>query len=89
MKARLTISLAIFASLLLASSLVLADEPKSRPDGSTDLKAKVAKLIKQLDDNDSTKRVRRSKPPTLKETFSPGSARSKIKQFRSAKLSRN
>jgi hypothetical protein len=57
MKTRLTISLAIFASLLLASSLVPADEPKSRPDGSTDLKAKVAKLIKQLDDNDSTKRT--------------------------------
>ncbi|HEV2949330.1 MAG TPA: hypothetical protein VGX70_18290 [Gemmataceae bacterium] len=57
MKARLTISLAIFASLLLASSLVPADEPKSRPDGSTDLKAKVAKLIKQLDDNDSAKRT--------------------------------
>src|SRR5260370_6770361 len=54
MRARLTISLFFFGSLLSASSAVPADEPKDRP---ADLKAKVAKLIKQLDDRDSAKRT--------------------------------
>src|SRR5260370_15501584 len=49
MRARLTISLFFFGSILLATSAVPADEPKDRP---ADLKASVAKLIKQLDDRD-------------------------------------
>jgi hypothetical protein len=47
-----TFILALF--ILFASSTLPADEPKS---DSADLKAKVAKLIKQLDDNDPTKRT--------------------------------
>ena len=54
MRARLTISLFFFGSLLSASSAVPADEPKDRP---ADLKAKVATLVKQLDDRDSVKRT--------------------------------
>jgi hypothetical protein len=54
MKARLTVSLVVFGSFLLIFSGASADEPKDRP---ADLKAKVAKLIKQLDDNDSAKRT--------------------------------
>src|SRR5216683_5017571 len=53
MRARPTISLVVLllAPVFLPSSAISADEPKP------DLKAKVAQLIKQLDDNDSAKRT--------------------------------
>lgn len=57
MRVRLTVFLAFFGSLVLASSVVPADDPKDRPDRPADLKPKVAQLIKQLDDNDSKKRT--------------------------------
>jgi hypothetical protein len=47
-------SVFLVATVFLASSTIPADEPKDRP---ADLKTKVNKLIKRLDDNDSKKRT--------------------------------